>query len=111
VPQRTLVVPAHSRSAGRDVVQANAPALLSTKPNGAGDARVSVPRAPRAPLPGLPSSITALLGGSSTGGSFALAALLGVLLLMAFGAPGTRLRPGAAIFRPPDVFSSLERPG
>jgi hypothetical protein len=71
----------------------------------------SLERAPQKPMPGLPSSVTTLLGGSGASGSLLVAALLSALLLAAFGRPGARLRPRAEIFRLPDVLFQLERPG
>jgi hypothetical protein len=68
-------------------------------------------RAPRAPLPNLPSSVSSLLGGAGTGSSLVVAALLGVLLIAAFSRSGGRLRPHTNVFRPPDVLFQLERPG
>jgi hypothetical protein len=68
-------------------------------------------RAPRAPLPSLPSSVSSLLGGSATGSSLVVAALLGTLLIAAFGRSGGRVRPQTDVFHAPDVPFHLERPG
>jgi hypothetical protein len=108
--QAQLAAP-QSRASGLAGLPTGTPALSSAEPDDATRDRASVPRAPHDRLPGLPSSLTALLAGSGASVSFGLAALLGALLLTAFGRPGTRLKPGAAVFRPPDVFTSLERPG
>ena len=68
-------------------------------------------RPPLAPIPNAPSSITSLLGSSGASASFVFAALLGAMLLAAFGRPGSRLRLSPEVFRPPDVLFQLERPG
>jgi hypothetical protein len=68
-------------------------------------------RPPLEPIPNAPSSLTVLLGGSGASASFVFAALLGALLLAAFGRPGSRLRIRREVLHPPDVLFQLERPG